>query len=181
VLAIWPRLSPQAWDANVQFLRVESEGNVELAPNSSLRVGDHLRMSLRTSRDAYVYVLNEDAAGNATVLFPADADVTRKPLRGGTTLLLPGGKDAKLAWEVTADSSREEFIVVASTSPQPELDRELAEWQRAHAADTDTRAVGSVVNVAAPVLRGEHLRRILAVLGQDEHVHVWQYAFAHGS
>jgi hypothetical protein len=178
---IWPRLSPPVWESTVQFLRVEPTGNVEIAANSTLRVGDRLRLRLRSSRDAWVYVLNEDAAGNATVLFPADSDGLRNPLRGGTTLLLPGGASTTLAWEVTADSAREEFVVVAATAAQPELDRELAGWQRARVAAAETRAVGAVVDVPAPMLRGDHLRHILATMDRDPgHVRVWQYAFAHG-
>ena len=127
---IWPRLSPPAWDSAVRFLRVEPTGNVELAANSTLRAGDRLRMSLRSSRDAWVYVLNEDAAGNATVLFPSGADGTRNPLLGGTMLLLPGGEGTTLAWEVTADSAHEEFVVIASTEPRlsPWLPGGLIRW-----------------------------------------------------
>ena len=179
---IWPRLVSPKWETAVQFLRVESMGNVDLAANSTLRVGDRLRMSLRSSRDVWVYVLNEDAAGNATLLFPSGGDGLRNPLHNGQRLILPGGEGTTFAWEVTADSAREEFVVVAATEPQTELDRELAAWQRASAADTDTRAVGSIVDTPAPMLRGEHLRHILAGLGHDnDHVRVWQYTFAHGS
>lgn len=174
---IWPNLAPPAWDSTVQFLRVEPAGNVELAANSTLRVGDRLRMRLRSSRDAWVYVLNEDAAGNATVLYPAAQSAAA--LHAGATLLLPG---AASAWEVTADSTREEFVVLAATMPQPQLDSELADWQRVHRARADTRGVGSIVDVPAPVLHGEHLRRILAALDRDRaHVRVWQFSFAHAN
>lgn len=173
----WPRLAPPAWDSAAQFLRVEATGNVELAANSTLRVGDRLRLRLRSSRDVRVYVLNEDAAGNATVLYPAtNAD---NALRAGTALLLPS---ASSAWEVTADSTREEFVVVAATAPQPQLDDELADWERVRRAGDDTRGVGAVVNVPAPVLQGEHMRRILAALSRDsKHARVWQYSFVHAN
>ena len=180
-LGLWLQASPPVWDSAVKFLRVETSGNVELAANSTLRVGDRLRMSLRSSRDAWVYVLNEDALGNATVLFPQGPDNAQNPQHGSATLLLPGGEGSTLAWEVTADSAREEFVVVASLQPLPELDSELANWRHAH-AESDTRAVGAIVSMPAPVLQGEHLRRILTGFGHDpEHVHVWQYSFAHRS
>jgi hypothetical protein len=178
-LWLWPQPAP-AWDSAVQFLRVEPTGNVEIAANSTLRAGNHLRLSIRSSRDAYVYVLNEDAAGNATVLFPLRSE-TQNPLRSGAALLPPDGEGSTLAWEVTADSAREEFVVIASLTPRPELERDLSAWQRAQVAD-DARAVGAVVNAPALQVRGEHLRQILAVLARDaEHVRVWQYSFAHGS
>ena len=105
VLLLRPILSPPAWETSVQFLRAEFAGNVEIAANSTLHVGDRLRMSMRSSRDAYVYVLNEDAAGNATVLFPGVGEL-RNPVHANATLLLPGGEHTTLAGEVTGDSAR---------------------------------------------------------------------------
>jgi len=177
---VWPRLSPPAWDSSVRFLRLEPGGSADLAANSTLRVGDRLRLSLRSSREAYVYVLNEDAAGNATVLFPQEASNLRNPQAAGITLQLPGGEGSSLAWEVTADSAREEFVIVAALQSLPELDRALADWQRVHRADTDTRAVGAIVDAPAVLIQGEHLRKILAAIGRDSsRVHVYQYSFAH--
>ncbi len=177
-LLIRPVVSPPAWDASAQFLRVEPTGNVEIAAHSTLHVGDRLRLRLRNSRDAYIYVLNEDAAGNATVLFPL-AGTASNPQRGGSTLVLPGGDGSRLAWEVTADSAREEFLVISSLTPLADLERELASWNHARSANA-TRAVGAVVDAPAPELRGEHLRRILAGLAQDPaHVRVWQFSFPH--
>lgn len=180
-LWLWPRPVP-AWDSSVSFLRVDASGDTELASNATLRVGDRLRMRLRSTRDTYVYVLNEDAAGNATVLFPQESANLRNPQHGGATLQLPGGEGSTLAWEVTADSNREEFVVVTALQPLPELDRALAGWRQAHFASDDTRAVGAIVNAPPVAIQGEHLRRILATLGRDPaHVRVWQYRFAHGS
>ncbi|GAA0723238.1 serine/threonine-protein kinase [Dokdonella soli] len=181
-LLAWPRIFPPAWDSTAKFLRVEPSGNVEIAADSTLRIGDRLRLNLHSSRDAYVYVLNEDDAGNATVLFPSATASARNPLQHGMTLQLPGGDNSTLAWEVTADSAREEFVVVAALQPLPEMDAELAGWQHAVAANADTRAVGAIVSAPDPLLRGEHLRRILAGLARDPaHVRVWQYSFAHRS
>jgi eukaryotic-like serine/threonine-protein kinase len=176
----WPHLFPSPWESTVKFLRVESSGNVELDANSTLRVGDRLRMTVRSTRDTYLYALNEDATGNAFVLFPrSDSDV-QNPLHREATLQLPGGDKSTLAWEVTADSAREEFVVIQSLQPLPDLDGQLAGWQQTVAADSATRAVGAIVNAPVPLLRGEHLQGILAKLRRDPaHVRVWQYAFAH--
>jgi serine/threonine protein kinase len=179
-LWLWPKPAP-AWDSSVKFLRVADSGDVELAANSTLRVGDTLRLQMHSTRDTYIYVLNEDAAGDATVLFPQEAANLRNPQHGGDTLQLPGGTGSSQAWEVTADSAREEFVVVAALQALPQLDTALAAWQRAHvAAADDSRAVGAIVDAPAVVIQGEHLRRILATLGHDPaHLRVWQYRFAH--
>jgi len=175
--ALWPRFAPPLWETDVKFLRVDPGGDAELPPNATLTVGDRLRLTLRSSRDVYVYVLNEDAAGNATVLFPLGSEAPHAQ-KGNATLRLPGGEGSTLAWEVTADSAREEFVVISSLTA---LDPELAAWKHLQAAD-DTRAVGAIVNMPAPQIQGEHLRRILATLSRDrEHVRVWQYTFAHAA
>lgn len=177
-LALWWAQAGKAWDSSVQILRVEPAGDVALAPDATLRVGDRLRLAARSSLDAYLYVLNEDAGGNATVLFPlAGAPHTAQP--GGSALLLPGGSaDPTLAWVVTADSAREEFVVVAALSPVPELEREIAGWSRA--GGENQRAVGGLVDATAPQVQGAHLRRILDRLARDSAgVRVWQYRFAH--
>jgi hypothetical protein len=128
-------------------------------------------------------VLNEDASGDATVLFPQEAADLRNPQRGGVILQLPGGTGSSQAWEVTADSSREEFVVVAALQALPQLDAALADWRRAHvAAADDSRAVGAIVDAPRAIIQGEHLRQILVLLAHDPaHVRVWQYHFAHGS
>lgn len=178
VVLLRPWLAPPVWDASAQFQRVEPSGNVDIAANSTLHVGERLRLSLRSSRDAWVYVLNEDAAGNATVLFPLAGSMPN-PQHGGSALVLPGGADSNLAWEVTADSAREEFLVISSLVPLANLDQELADWNHVRRADA-TRAVGGVVDAPAPELGGERLRRILAGLAHDlTHVRVWQFSFAH--
>lgn len=180
VTLIWPRLAPPVWDSTAQFLRVESAGDVELAANASLRIGDHLRLRLRSSRNAWVYVLNEDAAGNATVLYPLANNAPNLQHAGGV-LTLPGGDGSTLAWEVTADSSREEFLVIASLAPQPELENLLAGWRHVLAAPNgDKRSVGMVVDAPVAILHGEHLKRLLALLHHDtQHVRVWQFRFQH--
>jgi hypothetical protein len=176
-VALWSRPAAPPWDVSAQFRRIEATGEAELAPDATLRIGDRLRLSLRSSRDAYVYVLNEDAAGNATVLFPLN-DGPQNPQPGGTTLTLPGGVDPELAWVVTADSAREDFVVVSALAPRAEIEAELAGWKRARA--TEERAVGAVARTPAPQVQGARLQHILQGLQQDAaHVRVWQYSFTH--
>jgi len=178
MLSSW--FTPPVWESRVRFLRVEAAGDVELTANSTLNVGDRLRLELLSSRDTWVYVLNEDAVGNATVLFPL-ADTVTNPQRGGRTLMLPGGADSALTWEVTAESAYEEFVVIESVAPLTEVERDLDGWKRARPAG-DERTVGATVRAPALQLRGDHLRHILSQLTRDTaQVRVAQYRFAHRS
>lgn len=176
----WPHLFPPAWTSTIQVLRVDADGNVPLDANATLRVGDRIRLLASSTRETYLYVLNEDAAGNATVLFPL-GDATHNPLHAGVQLQLPGGTGSAQAYEVTADSAREEFLVVASLAPLSDLEDELHDWRHAATGKPDpTRGVATIVNVSAPLLRGAHLRTLLDKFGRDPaHVRVWQFSFAH--
>jgi len=173
----WAYLAtPAAWASTARFERVSNNGNVEIASNATLRVGDRLRLILDSTRETWVYVLNEDAAGTATVLFPLDAGTARNPLAAGASLQLPGGQGSTLAWEVTADSAAEEFVVIAALRPLAQLDSALADWRRA----ARTRAVGALADIPPAQLRGEQLRQVVALLEHDpQHVRIWQYRFPH--
>lgn len=178
-LALRPAPVSATWESSVQFLRVEPTGDAPIAANSVLHAGDRLRIALRSSRDAYAYVLNEDASGDATVLFPAAASSVSNPLHGGSTALLPGGQASTLAWKVNAASGREEFVVVVALAAQPELEADLTAWKQAH--EDDSRAVNAVVNAPPPQLKSERLRQVLRRVAQDPaRVRAWQFSFAHG-
>ena len=142
------------------------------------RVHDALVAPGRALAGVGVYVLNEDAAGNAIVLFPLAGGEDPLP---AATVTLPGGtKDPSLAWEVTPGADREEFIVVVSLERLPTLDSALAGWVR-NGPEPATRSLGRVVSDEhAPLIRGERLRALLSGLSREDGTHhIWQYAFVH--
>ena len=78
----------------------------------------------------YVYVVDEDQAGNAYVLFPAGLD-KENPLPPGVKHRLPGRLgETEMTWAVTNPGGREDFLVVASRTPLPDLERDLARLPR---------------------------------------------------
>ncbi|MEO8802039.1 MAG: serine/threonine-protein kinase [Rudaea sp.] len=179
-LLAWSHLFPPPWTSAIQFQRVGAGGDMPLNADSTLRVGDRMRLLASSSRDTFLYVLNEDAAGNATVLFPL-RDAASNPIHAGVQLQLPGGEGSTQAYEVTADSAREEFLVVASLAPLPDLEGELSRWRQALSADPAvTRGVGAIVNVSPPLLHSARLRALVDTLARDPaHVRLWQFSFAH--
>jgi len=173
----WPHAFP-AWSADVVFVRSSTNGDEALAATASVRDGDRLRLRVSSNRSSHVYVLNEDAAGNAIVLFPLAGGEDPLP---AATVTLPGGtKDPSLAWEVTPGADREEFIVVVSLERLPTLDSALAGWVR-NGPEPATRSLGRVVSDEhAPLIRGERLRALLSGLSREDGTHhIWQYAFVH--
>lgn len=181
LVVAWPRLFAPAWMADVAFVRTQDKTLERLADDAQVKPGDRLQLRLHSNRASYVYVLNEDANGNATVLYPLDG--TTNALQAREETVLPGGSaDATLAWEVSDDSTREEFLVIVALAPVRELDGMLTDWHHATQgpANATTRSVGNVVETAAPAFHGARLNGVLEHIGKSsEGARIWRFRFAH--
>jgi eukaryotic-like serine/threonine-protein kinase len=179
VVTIWLLRAPLwVWHAEAQFLRIEDSGEGVIGSADPVHVGDRIYLRLHSNRASHVYVLNEDADGVATVLFPTVHD--RNPLPAGQGLRLPGGVDSTLAWQVTSGSQHEEFVLIAALQPLDALESALAEWSQAREAEA-TRSTSTIVDIAPATISGPHLRAALAEAGRrgDDAVRIWQWRFAH--
>ena len=77
--------------------------------------GDVLELDLRLSRDAAVYVVNEDDQGAASLLFPLAGGNLRNPLRGGQQYTLPGPSGSEpVQWKIDSFGGREHFYVIVA-------------------------------------------------------------------
>ncbi len=177
VAGLWAVFAPPPWTSDAAFLRVGTSGDEPLGPSASVRVGDRLRLHFSSNRDAYVYVLNEDADGQATVLFPLPG--MDNPVRADAALDLPGGAGSTLAWEVSDGADHEEFLVFASPEPLQELESAVERWRQAQPTQ---RSVGSVVDTVPPEISGTHLRAALKAAedgGGDTPWRRWHFDFRH--
>jgi hypothetical protein len=109
------------------FVKRTGTAATVLANGDRVRPGDRLSLRRRTTRPSYVYVLNEDEAGERFLLFPQPRFETRNPVPADSNLVLPGASaGAEAAWSVTSAGGREHFLVVVSPGPVAELEAELA-------------------------------------------------------
>ena len=77
-------------------------------------------------------------------------------------------------------SAREEFVVIAAMSPQPELEKAIADWQRAGGEAGPTR--GTMGLSAAPdetEIASAPLRQILQRVESDTSLRHWRFVFPH--
>lgn len=109
----------------------ETPAGVEerLRDGSQVAPGDRLFMEISTREPVHVYVINEDRAGSAFVLFPAGLDLANPLPRGRHRLPGRRGETAQ-NWEVTSAGGRETFLVVASRTPLPDIERTIAQVPR---------------------------------------------------
>jgi hypothetical protein len=114
------------------------------------------------------------------VLFPLPEVAPANPLAGGSEHQLPGRHGAQaLSWQVSSDSMRDSFVVVASDKPRPELDNAIAALR--HAQQDSSR--GAFMLAPAPAesaISSTALHDALAALPADEtRVRRWHYTFPH--
>lgn len=124
-LAAPPDASPAARQApgytvRATFVRADTEDRHVLADGSRVAPGDAIALDLEISRDAHVYVVNEDAHGEAFLLFPLPEGRVHNPLPGGQPHRLPGTREGDpQSWLVTSEGGREDLYVLVSPDPLP--------------------------------------------------------------
>jgi hypothetical protein len=124
----WTRGALGPLDVRCDLFRSAGGSTERLAPGKSVAVGDQLFLELESTRDAWVYVFNEDEDGNAYLLFPLKTLEVANPLRSGKRWRLPGVRDGvALTWDVTTAGGRETLYVIASTDRLGELEGALAD------------------------------------------------------
>ncbi|MFQ5700498.1 MAG: DUF4384 domain-containing protein [Acidobacteriota bacterium] len=103
----------------------------------------------------YVYVLNEDDAGNKYVLYPLPGDDgAGNPLAAGPRHRIPA-RDQN--WQITSAGGREVFLVIASREPIGNVEESLAKLEPAEAgravavARLDPNAAGQLRGVGGMV------------------------------
>ncbi len=124
----------QATDLDSSGLGIEAalfrDGSGEsrpLASGDAVRPGDRLYLTVSCREPVHLFVLNEDRAGSAFVLFPLPGVEPINPLPAGVRHRLPGqAAEIVQDWVVTSAGGEERFLIVASRHPLPEFDRELA-------------------------------------------------------
>jgi hypothetical protein len=119
-------VDPARYTLETRFYRVGNRHETLLADGSTVRLGDLLALKLRATRDVYVYVVNEDDAGEANLLFPLPGQMVTNPLPGGREHRLPGiveGKD--MAWTVTSSGGAEHFLLFVSPTRLEEVEKAL--------------------------------------------------------
>ena len=177
---------PPIWNAAVGFQRIDAAGSASLNDGTSLALGDKLMLKFESNQPAYVYVFNDDGSGQAAVLFPLAGLAAANPLSANTAYQLPGKSGAtNLSWQVSSGAAREEFIVLAADTPQPELERAIAEWQHA-ATSADVVSRGATRLAPAPndmEIASASLRVVLEKIDpkNTSHLRRWRFVFPHAS
>lgn len=185
VITLQPPTTPAgSYAVEASFLLRNDDRSTRLVTGDRVRPGDRLSLEVRTTRPAWVYVLNEDERGERYLLFPQPRFDARNPVPADSTLVLPGTTGGKeQAWTVTSAGGREYMLVVVSPQPVPEIEADLErlppprpdrpiDYARVgDAAVERLRGVGGVSelpqNAARPAPRSPAFDRFRALAGRE--------------
>lgn len=86
--------------------------------------GDHLQLSVRSSVDAYLYIVYQQADGKCFRIFPNSSQPSNR-VQAGKAVTIPGPTDV-FQWSVTAPYGKETINVIASKTPITKVMAEAA-------------------------------------------------------
>jgi hypothetical protein len=90
---------------------------------------------IEATRPTWAYVLNEDADGELTVLFPIDGLDQQNPLPADTRTQLPGTIAGQAVnWEISRPSASDEFVLILADHPLATFTDRLTSITSAEAA-----------------------------------------------
>ena len=114
------RVHLRGWVAPPRIVRQDPSFNVRVSLNRTVFTpGDALRLTIRTTQDAYIHVFEQSAEGTITVLLP-NSEHPDKFLRANTDLLFPSAAEEARNFRLTAGLSKnrlessEQIIVIAT-------------------------------------------------------------------
>jgi serine/threonine-protein kinase len=100
-------VAPASYNVMATFYAVRNGKNVRLTAGNRVAPGDHLFLTLDVSRPVHVYVVNQDEAGEAYLLFPLPGNEPQNPIPLNATNRLPGFRKGEAHyWEVTSAGPR---------------------------------------------------------------------------
>lgn len=174
-----------AWRTEATLQRLDPQGSQALPDGSAISLGDRLVLEFRSSRPAYVYVLDDDGSGEVAVLFPLAGLQPGNPLAADVTYRLPGRADGiAQSWQVSREAKRDVFVVLAADAPQSALEDRIRGWSHARQLDQGTTR-GALQVVASPLERDIDNPELRAILHDvqsaesDGHVRHWRFSLPH--
>jgi len=128
------------------YVGPQGKGKVVSVQNeTTLRVGDRLKLFFEPKNDQYLYLLHISSQGELTPLFPAEAKPAKVTAR--TRLFIPAGNN----WfELDAHPGQEKFFLIATAE---RLDR-LEELCARHTALTDKADLHSSTDAILDEIKG---------------------------
>ncbi|HET9951811.1 MAG TPA: serine/threonine-protein kinase [Candidatus Eisenbacteria bacterium] len=123
---------PAPLTAEVTLMRRVGENEEPLEPGARIAPHELLSLLVRGNDSMYVYVLDEDAAGEVNGLYPIRGLDPANPLRAHMRHRLPGDLGGEMIhWKVTSAGGKESIVAIGSRRPLENLETAMAEIPKA--------------------------------------------------
>jgi hypothetical protein len=109
-----PRASPLRVEIDVE--RIDSPRDVSIRPpgyERSFRLGDRIRLAIRTTRSCHLTLIDVGTSGRVIVLRP-NARRRDAWIEGGERNFLPDAEDPASTYELTGETGQERIVAIAS-------------------------------------------------------------------
>ena len=91
-----------------------------MSSDSEFHSGDHIRFSVEGNSPGYLYIVNQNANGTWTPMFPSpDIDSGSNQIQGWRPYTMP--PQSKLTFD--SDTGTENLFIVFSRQPEPDLEK----------------------------------------------------------
>jgi len=112
----------------LSVLRVAQSGQmVEVAPDTSFRPDDRVRLNIQVSDNGYLYIINRGSSGTWTQLFPSpDIPNASNAVAPGVTYSIPPDRN----FVVSNPPGAEKMFIILSRQPQLDIDALTVEMSR---------------------------------------------------
>lgn len=167
-------LATAAYQVAAGFWRQRAGLRERIVPGARLELGDGLSLEFEASEPVYLYVINEDEAGSAYLLFPLPGFELGNPLPGRRAHLLPGRRAGRPKdWIVTSAGGREHLLLIASRERLEEFETEMRKLpaagsegypQISESAKSRLRGIGGVGEASQTSISSRHLFDLAARL-----------------
>jgi len=162
---------PSQYQLETVLYRVNADDTrTALVNGATVSVGDHLVLDVSATIPLYVYVFNEDSAGNGWGLFPLASQGHENPLLGGAVHTLPALKDRELTWTVDSANIVERIHILAYPERDERVEASFAALPEAQLAATvsEPRGVGRLsVREAVPKVSAAAIIQLSRELTDD--------------
>jgi hypothetical protein len=101
------------------FIATRKEKTFQVCSGDTVRTGDRIHIMIKPNQRCYVYIVNQDAAGNVYCLFPNTAQ-RYKALEPDAEYHVPG---EGMEFELDSITGKESVFITASTEPLTDIEK----------------------------------------------------------
>jgi len=121
----------------LSILKIAQDGQTEVAPETTFKPGDKVRLSIQVSESGYLYIINRGSSATWTQLFPSpDLPNANNAVMPGVTYSVPPDRN----FVVSDPPGEEKLFIILSRNPELDVDSLTMDMSRRESSDKQKEA-----------------------------------------